>query len=73
VTVSKAIPPPPTIFIVGATGQTGKLILQELDSGSEDVHVRLGVRSQADVDRLRFDQLGQCAERTVPRSAADGR
>jgi NAD(P)H dehydrogenase (quinone) len=45
----------PTIFIVGATGQTGKLILQELDSAPEEVHVRLGVRSQADIDRLRTE------------------
>lgn len=45
----------PIIFLVGATGQTGKLILDELDRGPDDVHVRLGVRSQADIDRLRAD------------------
>lgn len=43
----------PVIFLVGATGQTGQLILKELDAGSDDVHVRLGIRSQADIDRLR--------------------
>ena len=49
------VTPKPIIFLVGATGQTGQLILQELDSGGDDVHVRLGVRSQADIDRLRAE------------------
>jgi len=42
----------PVIFIVGATGQTGKLILDEFDRDPEGVQIRLGVRGQADIDRL---------------------
>jgi len=46
---------PPVVFIVGATGQTGKLILKELDRDPEGVHVRVGVRSQADLERFRAE------------------
>src|ERR1700712_1018720 len=45
----------PVVFIVGATGQTGKLILKELDRDREGVHVRVGVRSQADLERFRAE------------------
>ena len=45
----------PLIFLVGATGQTGKLILKEFDADPEGVRVRIGLRSRAEVERLRAE------------------
>ena len=53
--VQSAAPAVPVIFIVGATGQTGKLILREFDNAPDGVHVRVGVRSQEKVDALRSE------------------
>jgi uncharacterized protein YbjT (DUF2867 family) len=43
----------PRVFIVGATGQTGQLLIQEFDRHPDRVHVRLGVRSAVDIERFR--------------------
>lgn len=45
----------PLIFIIGATGQTGKLLLAEFERHPAPVRVRLGVRSAADIERLRAE------------------
>jgi uncharacterized protein YbjT (DUF2867 family) len=45
----------PLIFIVGATGQTGKLILDAFDRDPEGVRIRVGARHQKDIDRLRAE------------------
>ena len=45
----------PIVFIIGATGQTGKLIIEEFDRHPGRVQLRLGVRSQADIERLRAE------------------
>jgi uncharacterized protein YbjT (DUF2867 family) len=42
-----------TVFIVGATGQTGRLIIEEFDRHPGEVHLRLGVRNRDEVARLR--------------------
>ncbi len=43
----------PVVFLVGATGQTGKLLLQEFDRNPGQVSLRLGVRSPEEVEKLR--------------------
>jgi NAD(P)H dehydrogenase (quinone) len=45
----------PLIFLMGTTGQTGRLILEELDRNSADVRIRIGVRKQKDLERLRAE------------------
>lgn len=45
----------PVVFLVGATGQTGKLMVQEFDRHPGTVHLRLGVRSQTELERLRLE------------------
>jgi uncharacterized protein YbjT (DUF2867 family) len=45
----------PLIFLMGTTGQTGKLILEELDRDPAGARVRVGVRKQKDLDRLRAE------------------
>ncbi|MBB4729715.1 NmrA family NAD(P)-binding protein [Xanthomonas arboricola] len=45
----------PLIFLMGTTGQTGRLILQEFDKNPGDVRVRIGVRKQEDLERLRAE------------------
>jgi len=45
----------PIVFLVGATGQTGKLIIKEFDRNPGEVHLRLGVRSKPEIERLRAE------------------
>jgi uncharacterized protein YbjT (DUF2867 family) len=45
----------PLIFLMGVTGQTGRLILEDFDNNPSDVRVRIGVRKQADLDRFRIE------------------
>jgi len=42
----------PLIFLMGTTGQTGRLILEELDRDAGNSRIRIGVRKQTDLDRL---------------------
>jgi NAD(P)H dehydrogenase (quinone) len=43
----------PLIFLMGVTGQTGRFILEDFDKNPGDVRVRVGVRKQEDLERLR--------------------
>ena len=43
----------PTVLIIGATGQTGRLIMEEFSREPGNVQLRLTARKQADVERLR--------------------
>ncbi len=43
----------PLIFLMGVTGQTGRLILEDFDRSPGDARIRLGVRKQEDLERLR--------------------
>jgi NAD(P)H dehydrogenase (quinone) len=43
----------PLIFLMGATGQTGRWILEDFDKNPGDARIRVGVRKQADLERLR--------------------
>lgn len=45
----------PLIFLMGATGQTGRLILKDLDQSSDGVRIRFGVRKQEDLERFRSE------------------
>jgi NAD(P)H dehydrogenase (quinone) len=43
----------PTVLIIGATGQTGRLIVAEFDRDPGNVHLRLAARKRADIDKMR--------------------
>ena len=43
----------PTVFVIGATGQTGRLIVKEFNRDPGDVKLRLAARKPADVEKLR--------------------
>jgi NAD(P)H dehydrogenase (quinone) len=43
----------PLVFLMGVTGQTGRYILEDFDKNPGDVRVRIGVRKQEDLERLR--------------------
>ncbi|MDR6126695.1 NAD(P)H dehydrogenase (quinone) [Sphingomonas sp. SORGH_AS802] len=43
----------PLIFLMGVTGQTGRYILEEFDRDPGGARIRVGVRKQADLERLR--------------------
>jgi NAD(P)H dehydrogenase (quinone) len=45
----------PLIFLMGTTGQTGRLILEELDRDAGNARIRIGVRKQTDLDRLQSE------------------
>ncbi|WP_347920032.1 NmrA family NAD(P)-binding protein [Paracoccus marcusii] len=45
----------PLIFLMGTTGQTGRLILEDFDKNPGNVRIRIGVRKQKDLDRLRAE------------------
>ena len=45
----------PLIFLMGTTGQTGRLILEEFDRNPGSVRIRIGVRKQKDLERLRAE------------------
>ena len=43
----------PLVFLMGVTGQTGHLILEDFDKNPGDVRIRIGVRKQKDLERFR--------------------
>ena len=43
----------PTVLVIGATGQTGRLIVEEFDREPGGVTLRLAARKPADIERLR--------------------
>jgi NAD(P)H dehydrogenase (quinone) len=43
----------PRVLVIGATGQTGRLIVAEFDREPGKVSLRLAARKQADLDRMR--------------------
>jgi NAD(P)H dehydrogenase (quinone) len=43
----------PLIFLMGVTGQTGRHILEDFDNNPGDARIRIGVRKQEDLERLR--------------------
>jgi NAD(P)H dehydrogenase (quinone) len=43
----------PTVLVIGATGQTGRLIVSEFDREPGHVRLRLAARKQADLERMR--------------------
>jgi NAD(P)H dehydrogenase (quinone) len=43
----------PLIFLMGVTGQTGRYILEDFDKNPGDARIRIGVRKQDDLERLR--------------------
>jgi NAD(P)H dehydrogenase (quinone) len=45
----------PLIFLMGTTGQTGRLILEDFDRTPGDARIRIGVRKQNDLERLRAE------------------
>ena len=45
----------PLVFLMGTTGQTGRLILEDLDRNPGGVRIRIGVRKQKDLERLRAE------------------
>ncbi len=47
--------PTPLIFLMGTTGQTGRLILEDLDRNPGGVRIRIGARKQKDLERLRAE------------------
>lgn len=45
----------PVVLVIGATGQTGRLIVKEFERDPGHVRLRLAARKPADVDKLRAD------------------
>src|SRR4028118_2190544 len=43
----------PLIFLMGVTGHTGRFILEDFDRNPSDARIRIGVRKQEDLERLR--------------------
>ena len=43
----------PTVLIIGATGQTGRLIVADFDRDSGNARLRLAARKQADIDKMK--------------------
>ena len=43
----------PTVLVIGATGQTGRLIVAEFDRDPGNVRLRLAARKQADIEKMR--------------------
>ena len=41
----------PTVLIIGATGQTGRLIVADFDRDPGNARLRLAARKQADIDK----------------------
>jgi NAD(P)H dehydrogenase (quinone) len=42
----------PTVLVIGATGQTGRLIVADLDRDPGNVRLRLAARKQADIQKM---------------------
>lgn len=56
----------PLIFLMGTTGQTGRHILDELDRDPGDARIRIGVRKQKDLERLRAGgAMRSCSMSTI--------
>ncbi len=45
----------PTVLIIGATGQTGRLIVEDLKRDPGNIQLRLAAHKPADVERLKSD------------------
>jgi NAD(P)H dehydrogenase (quinone) len=45
----------PLVFLMGVTGQTGRLILEDFDRNPGAVRIRIGVRKQEDLERFRSE------------------
>jgi NAD(P)H dehydrogenase (quinone) len=45
----------PTVLIMGVTGQTGRLLLEEFDRDPGEVRLRVVARKAADIDRLKAE------------------
>jgi len=45
----------PLIFLMGVTGQTGRHILEDFDKNPGNARIRIGVRKQEDLERLRSE------------------
>ena len=43
----------PTVLVIGATGQTGRLIVADLKRDPGNVRLRLAAHKEADVERLK--------------------
>src|SRR6476646_779232 len=43
----------PTVLVIGATGQTGRLIVAEFDRDPGNVRLRLAARKQSDIEKLK--------------------
>ena len=56
ITMAKAIETSaPTVLVIGATGQTGRLIVEELDRNPGGVRVRIGSRQREQVEKMRSE------------------
>lgn len=51
--LSKESSPLPISFLVGTTGQTGRLIVDEFDKKACDAHLCVGARSHYEMARVR--------------------
>ena len=45
----------PLVFLMGTTGQAGRLILNDFERNPDGVRIRIGVRKQKDLERLRAE------------------
>ncbi len=43
----------PTVLVIGATGQAGRLIVEDLNRDPGNVRLRLAAHKQADVEKLK--------------------
>jgi hypothetical protein len=58
----------PTVLIIGATGQTGRLIVADFARDPGNVRLRLAARKQADIARIKSGRQGgktRCLTTTV--------
>ena len=44
---------PPTVLLIGSTGQTGRQIVKEFERVPGEVRLRFGARKHADIEKLR--------------------
>ena len=45
----------PTVLVMGVTGQTGRLLLEEFDRDPDEVRLRVAARKTADVEKLKVE------------------
>jgi len=50
----------PTVLVIGATGQTGRLIVTEFDRDPGNVRLRLTARKQAEIERMQSAGRALC-------------